>query len=594
MIEKEELNGEMESYSWIGGFHNLTRRKQADLSEKGGAQLLPSSNSDPKLNKLSRDLSIPQLLAIGVGSTIGAGVYVLVGTVAREQSGPALTLCFLIAGVAAALSAFCYAELASRCPSAGSAYHYSYICIGEGVAWLIGWALILEYTIGGAAVARGISPNLALFFGGQDNLPSFLSRVQVPWLSISVDPCAAILVLAVTALLCLGIKESSLVQVIVTAANVIVMLFVIIAGGYLGFKTGWQGYSVKGGYFPKGINGVLSGSATVFFSYIGFDAIACTAEEVKNPKRDLPWGIGLTLSLCCAIYMMVSVVIVGLVPYPVMDPDTPISSAFIENGMHWAMYVVSTGAILSLCASLLGAILPQPRIMMAMARDGLLPSYFEAVNQTTQVPVRSTVWTGVFAAALAFFMDVSQLAGMVSVGTLLAFTMVAVSILVLRYAPPDEATDPVFLQDQTEIKEYERRRKAISNIVLICLGSLILTSGASARFLPVYLQYIACIVGGLLLLCSSVLLSHIDQYNGQSNFGNSGGFLCPFVPWLPILCITVNIYLLINLGLGTWLRVSVWLLAGILIYIFYGNAHSKAAKEGRAYTQIGSPTRETI
>ncbi|KAJ4815102.1 cationic amino acid transporter 2 [Rhynchospora pubera] len=126
--------------------------------------------------------------------------------------------------------------------------------------------------------------------------------------------------------------------------------------------------------------------------------------------------------------------------------------------------------------------------------------------------------------------------------------MVAVSILVLRYAPPDEATDPVFLQDQTEIKKYERRRKAISNIVLICFESLILTSGASARFLPVYLQYIACIVGGLLLLCSSVLLSHIDQYNGQSNFGNSGGFLCPFVPWLPILCITVNIYLLINLG----------------------------------------------
>ncbi|KAF3326700.1 cationic amino acid transporter 2, vacuolar-like isoform X2 [Carex littledalei] len=481
----EGLSGKMESYSWIGGIQNLARRKQADLSEKEGAQLLPSSDSESKPNKLARDLSLPQLVAIGVGSTIGAGVYVLLGTVAREQSGPALTLCFLIAGVAAALSAFCYAELASRCPSVGSAYHYSYICIGEGVAWLIGWALILEYTIGGSAVARGISPNLALFFGGQDNLPSFLARVYVPWLGIIVDPCAAILVLVVTALLCLGIKESSLVQVIVTAANFIVMLFVIIAGGYLGFQTGWKGYSVTGGYFPNGISGVLSGSATVFFSYIGFDVIACTAEEVKNPKRDLPWGIGLTVSLCCTVYMMVSVVIVGLVPYPAMDPDTPISTAFVENGMHWAMYVVSTGAILSLCTSLLGAILPQPRIMMAMARDGLLPTYFEAVSQTTQVPVRSTVWTGVFVAILAFFMDVSQLAGMVSVGTLLAFTMVAISILVLRYAPPDEAPDQEFLQEPIEIKEYERRRKATYSIVLICFGALILTSGASTGFLPV-------------------------------------------------------------------------------------------------------------
>ncbi|XP_078165327.1 cationic amino acid transporter 2, vacuolar-like isoform X2 [Carex rostrata] len=490
----EGLSGKTESYSWIGGIQNLARRKQADLSDKGDAQLLRSSDSEPKPTKLARELSLPQLVAIGVGATVGAGVYVLVGTVAREQSGPALTLCFLIAGVAAALSAFCYAELASRCPSAGSAYHYSYICIGEGVAWLIGWALILEYTIGGSAVARGISPNLALFFGGQENLPSFLARVYVPWLGIIVDPCAAILVLVVTALLCLGIKESSLVQVIVTAANFIVMLFVIIAGGYLGFQTGWKGYSMTGGYFPNGINGVLSGSATVFFSYIGFDIIACTAEEVKNPKRDLPWGIGLTLSLCCTLYMMVSVVIVGLVPYPTMDPDTPISTAFVENGMHWAMYVVSTGAILSLCSSLLGAILPQPRIMMAMARDGLLPTYFEAVSQTTQVPVRSTVWTGVFTATLAFFMDVSQLAGMVSVGTLLAFTMVAVSILVLRYAPPDEVPEPEFLQELTEIKEYGRRRKATYSIVLICFGALMLTFGASTRFLPVFFVSICSLV----------------------------------------------------------------------------------------------------
>jgi cationic amino acid transporter 1 len=242
-------------------------------------------------NQLRKELSVAQLITIGVGSTIGAGVYVLVGTVAREHSGPALTLSFLIAGIAAALSAFCYAELASRCPSAGSAYHYSYICVGEGVAWLIGWALILEYTIGGSAVARGISPNLALFFGGPDSLPWILARHEIPWLDVVVDPCAAFLVFLVTGLLCVGIKESSFVQGVVTVLNCFVMLFVIIAGSYIGFQTGWVGYKVAGGFFPYGANGMLAGSATVFFAYIGFDSVASTAEEVrKHPISliDLP------------------------------------------------------------------------------------------------------------------------------------------------------------------------------------------------------------------------------------------------------------------------------------------------------------------
>uniref|UniRef100_A0ACD5W7X3 Uncharacterized protein n=1 Tax=Avena sativa TaxID=4498 RepID=A0ACD5W7X3_AVESA len=415
----------------------LARRKPAaSSSDRAAAAEAAADGGNGRC--LAKALSIPHLTAIGVGSTIGAGIYVLVGTVAREHAGPALTVSFLIAGIAAALSAMCYAELSCRFPSAGSAYHYSYICIGESVAWLIGWALILEYTIGGSTVARGISPNLALFFGGQDKLPFFLAQVHVKWLDTPVDPCAAILVLIVTALLCLGIKESSLVEGVITIANIVIMLFIICAGGWLGFRNGWPGYNVPKGYFPNGASGVFSGSATLFFAYIGFDAVASTAEEVKNPQRDLPLGMGLTLSLCCFLYMMVSVVIVGLVPYYAMDPDTPISSAFAQYGMEWAVYVISTGAVLALIASLIGAILPQPRIVMAMARDGLLPPIFSAVDQRTQVPTLSTILTGICAAFLAFFMDVSQLAGMVSVGTLLAFTMVAISVLIVRYAPPNE------------------------------------------------------------------------------------------------------------------------------------------------------------
>ncbi|THU73985.1 hypothetical protein C4D60_Mb04t28590 [Musa balbisiana] len=600
------------------GFRCLTRRKQVDSDRV---------RAEEGHHQLAKALSVPQLVAIGVGATIGAGVYVLVGTVAREHAGPALTISFLIAGIAAALSAFCYAELASRCPSAGSAYHYSYICVGEGVAWLIGWALILEYTIGGSAVARGISPNLALFFGGPDSLPSFLARVSIPGLDIVVDPCAAILVFVVTGLLCLGIKESTFVQSIVTTANVCVLLFVIIAGGYIGFQTGWVGYTVAGGYFPYGVNGMLAGSATVFFAYIGFDSVASTAEEVKNPQRDLPLGIATSLSVCCLLYMMVSVVVVGLVPYFAMDPDTPISSAFARNDVQWAVYIITSGAVLALCSALMGSLLPQPRILMAMARDGLLPSFFSDVNVRTQVPVKSTILTGIFAATLAFFMDVSQLAGMVSVGTLLAFTIVAISILILRYVPPDEIPLPSSFQESIDsvsirysiqnngekadslgntgssenqydgpsqeinkesvnypligkeinpehFNEQTRRQKATWSIASVCLGVLILTTSASYTFLPNFLRYLACSVGGLLLLGGLFVLVWIDQDDARHNFGHTGGFICPFVPFLPVCCILINAYLLVNLGAGTWFRVSMWLLIGVLVYLFYGRTHS--------------------
>lgn len=425
-------------HSW-GYVRSLVRRKQVD-----------SANGQSHGHQLARALTVPHLVAIGVGATIGAGVYILVGTVAREHSGPSLALSFLIAGIAAGLSAFCYAELSSRCPSAGSAYHYSYICVGEGVAWIIGWALILEYTIGGSAVARGISPNLALIFGGEDGLPAILARHQIPGLDIVVDPCAAILVFVVTGLLCMGIKESTFAQGIVTAVNVCVLLFVIVAGSYLGFKTGWPGYELPTGFFPFGVDGMFAGSATVFFAFIGFDSVASTAEEVRNPQRDLPIGIGLALLLCCSLYMMVSIVIVGLIPYYAMDPDTPISSAFASHDMQWAVYLITLGAVMALCSALMGALLPQPRILMAMARDGLLPSIFSDINKRTQVPVKATVATGLCAATLAFFMDVSQLAGMVSVGTLLAFTMVAISVLILRYVPPDEQPLPSSLQERID------------------------------------------------------------------------------------------------------------------------------------------------
>lgn len=555
---------------WGGFVGCLVRRKQVDAS---GARA--------EGFQLATRLSVFDLIAIGVGATIGAGVYILVGTVAKEQTGPAITISFLIAGIAAGLSALCYAELACRCPSAGSAYHYSYLCVGEGVAWLIGWSLILEYTLGGAAVARGISPNMAVFFGGQDSLPAFLSRPTI--LGIVVDPCAAVLVFIITGLLCTGIKESSLAQGIITTVNVVALLFIIVVGGYVGFKTQWVGYKVPGGYFPFGANGVLAGSATVFFSYVGFDAVTSTAEEVKNPQRDLPIGIGVSLFTCCVLYMLVSAVVIGLVPCSQLDPDTPIASAFASYGMNGAVYVITIGSVTALCAALIGGILPQPRILMAMARDGLLPSFFADINKRTHVPVKSTIATGIFIASLAFSMNVDQLAGMVSVGTLLAFTAVAVSVLILRYIPPDITlvTSSEFNNDITEfntekekIDETKRRKMAGWSIILVCVGVIVFASAASAKAIPTVPRVTLCGLGSGVLLCGLAVLTFINQDDARLTFGETGGFLCPFVPFLPVTCILVNTYLLINLGIGTWIRVSVWLVIGVLVYVFYGRKHS--------------------
>ncbi|CAK9235187.1 unnamed protein product, partial [Sphagnum troendelagicum] len=619
--------------------------------------------------ELARRLRVMDLVSIGIGSTIGAGVYVLVGTVARERAGPALTLSFLIAGIAAALAALCYAELSSRLPSAGSAYHYAYTCVGEGVAWIIGWGLILEYTVGGSTVARGISPNLGVFFGGEQNLPSWIVRRTIPGIDIVVDPCAGLLVLVVTGLLCMGIRESARVQSVMVVLNIVVLVFVVLAGSWAGFTSGWEGYHQSQGYLPYGINGMLGGAATLFFAYIGFDTVASTAEEVKNPQRDLPLGIGFALLICGSLYMLLSAVIVGLVPFNLIDPDTPLSSAFDNHGMPWATFVVAAGAIAALSTTLMGSILPQPRILMAMARDGLIPPFFSILHPITTVPVNGTLITGMVAALMAFSMNVDQLSGMVSVGTLSAFTVVAVSLLILRYVPPPEvakvviqatvpdkgppsvhisSSRPVFtkatmfspvlsilsdaslqtlpgrgieddcassvsssesllLQDEAgdqevnaapespsssrpvlhesllyaqetdtlESNEDLRRWAAVFAITGVCVGVVLISLAAAANDLPISVRWLLGLLGTPSFVAASTVLFLIEQDEGHHKFGQAGGFHCPWVPALPLGSILVNVYLLVSLGLPTWLRVSVWMVLGVVVYVFYGMSHSK-------------------
>jgi cationic amino acid transporter 1 len=541
------------------------------------------------------------------------------------------------------------------------------------VAWIIGWGLILEYTVGGATVARGISPNLGVFFGGEQNLPSWIVRRTIPGIDIVVDPCAALLVLVVTGLLCMGIRESARVQSVMVVLNILVLVFVVLAGSWAGFTSGWEGYHQSQGYLPYGVNGMLGGAATLFFAYIGFDTVASTAEEVKNPQRDLPLGIGFALLICGGLYMLLSAVIVGLVPFNLIDPDTPLSSAFDNHGMPWATFVVAAGAIAALSTTLMGSILPQPRILMAMARDGLIPPFFSILHPITAVPVNGTLITGMVAALMAFSMNVDQLSGMVSVGTLSAFTVVAVSLLILRYVPPPEvakvviqatvpdkgppsvhisSSRPVFtkatmfspvlsilsdaslqtlpgrgigddcassvsssesllLQDEAgdqevnaapespsssrpvlhesllyaqetdtlESNEDLRRWAAVFAIIGVCVGVVLISLAAAANDLPISIRWLLGLLGTPSFVAASTVLFLIEQDEGHHKFGQAGGFHCPWVPALPLGSILVNVYLLVSLGLPTWLRVSVWMVLGVVVYLFYGMSHSKLAGE---------------
>ncbi|KAF2566601.1 hypothetical protein F2Q68_00026749, partial [Brassica cretica] len=410
------------------------------------------------------------------------------------------------------------------------------------VAWLIGWALILEYTIGGSTVARGISPNLAMIFGGEDCLPAILARHQIPGLDIVVDPCAAVLVFIVTGLLCIGVKESTFAQGIITTVNVFVMIFVIVAGSYLCFKTGWAGYQLPSGYFPYGVDGMLAGSATVFFAYIGFDSVASMAEEVKNPQRDLPLGIGLSLLLCCLLYMMVSVVIVGLVPYYAMDPDTPISSAFATHGIQWAAYLIALGAVMALCSTLMGSILPQVPLPSSL-QERICSAPFLRCEENSSSHVSTSISTK----------------------------------QPLLCEPDDSTVEKKEARWGWVLSKENRRKFAGWSIMFICIGNFLISYAASSLLLPGLLRYSLCGVGGLLLLSGLIVLSCIDQDDARHSFGHSGGFICPLVPLLPILCILINMYLLVNLGAGTWARVSVWLFIGVLVYVFYGRRHSSLA-----------------
>jgi len=394
----------------------------AILAESGGAH---------QSTALKKTLGVWGLMALGIGAIIGAGIFVLTGKAAALNAGPAIVLSFVVAGVISTLAALCYAELASSVPVSGSAYTYVYATLGEFIAWIVGWGLILEYALGAATVAISWSSYFADFLSATFGivLPKAISTNPFDGGIINL-PAAAIIVV-ITALVMRGTSESDTVNKVIVATKLVVVLFFIAVGAGHIHPANWHPFA------PFGFNGIIDGAGLVFFAYIGFDAVSTSAEECVNPGRDLPRGILGSLAICTLLYIIVSGVLTGIVPYAKLNVASPVSFSLIEIGLNWAASIVSIGAIAGLTTVLLVMLFGQSRVFFAMSRDRLLPPIFSRVHPRYQTPYLSSLVIGAVVAVVAALGQLDVVADLVNIGTLVAFALVSVGVIILRQRQPD-------------------------------------------------------------------------------------------------------------------------------------------------------------
>ncbi len=480
-------------------------------------------DTDEPGRRLRRSLGPLQLTTIGIGVIIGTGIFVLTGEAAGTLAGPAITISFAVAAIVCALAGLCYAEFASVVPVAGSAYTFSYASLGELVAWIIGWDLMLELAFGAATVASGWSQYFQVVL------------TSAPWhahpgtwiFATGHNLVAALIVLIISGLLCLGVRTSSAANAVIVTIKVAIVLLVIIAGityihganyhpfvppsgttpapGGSSTKTLLQSIGVNTGTF--GIGGIFTGAALVFFAFIGFDIVATNAEETRRPQRDVPIGIFGSLTICTLLYVAVAFVVTGMVKFNQLNYKAPLSSAFESVHQHTIATIVAYGALAGITSVILVLLMGQSRVFFAMSRDRLLPPIFSAVSQRFSVPYRTTLVTGVVVALLAFFFSLKTLSELVNIGTLFAFVLVAIGVPVLRRSRPD----------------LERP------------------------------------------------------------------FRTPLVPVIPILSVVASVWLMLNLQAVTWLRFVIWMAAGLIVYGAYSYRHSRLAARRARGTQAPPP-----
>lgn len=432
--------------------------KRSFFQTKDPGQLLDACMDESR--GLKKTLTAFDLITFGVGAIVGAGIFVITGVAAagdispagqiiHTPAGPALSISFLLTAIGCCFCALCYAEFAAMLPVAGSAYTYAYASLGEIVAWIIGWDLLLEYTFDGSAVAAGWAGYFVQFFEKVFNItiPQFLTT---PWLlalthressahfphilgiPFSLNLPAMLVLLFVSLLLLRGIKESAKVNMIIVGLKIVVILIFIIAAVPCIDKNNWTPF------MPYGMKGVFSGAALIFFAYIGFDALTTASEEVKNPNKNIPIGIIVSLLICTVLYIIVTLVLTGIAPYNILNTPDPIATGLNYIGKsRIATYVVCTGAIIALLSTLIVFVMGQPRILFSMSRDGFLPPLLSKVHPRYKTPVASTIITSSVLMLLAGVCDISKLAELGNIGTLFAFMMVCTGVLVLRKKLPD-------------------------------------------------------------------------------------------------------------------------------------------------------------
>jgi basic amino acid/polyamine antiporter, APA family len=409
---------------------------------------LGSLLAEARSGTLKRELGPLNLVTLGIGAVIGAGIFVLTGAVASQHAGPALTLSMVLAGVACAFAGLCYAELASMIPIAGSAYTYAYATMGELVAWIIGWDLILEYSLSSSSVAVGWSGYaLALLQEMGVGLPARWtgppgSDVMLPDGSVVTgifNVPALVICLLLTGLLIIGIRESARVNTAIVIIKVLVLTLFVAVGAHYVNTANWHPFIPPnaGEFGAFGYSGILRGAGLIFFAYIGFDAVSTASQEAKNPGRSVPIGILGSLAICTVIYIAVGLVMTGLVPYQQLDVPSPIALAVRATGVQWLPPIINIGAICGISSVILVNLLGQSRIFYSMSRDGLLPPVFSRLHPRFRTPHITTAVTGTVVAIAAGLFPIGVLGQLVSMGTLLAFAIVSTGVLILRRTAPD-------------------------------------------------------------------------------------------------------------------------------------------------------------